>query len=74
MQLRVIPYSSLGNENGILLGIKARKVIIKKDNENILKENVVIGIYDGKIDKDSKYQGLIGVNLLEGEVIENEFV
>lgn len=74
LQLRVIPYSSLGNENGILLGIKARKVIIKKDNENILKENVVIGIYDGKIDKDSKYQGLIGVNLLEGEVIENEFV
>lgn len=73
-KLRVIPYSSLGNENGILLGIKAKKVIIRKDNENILKENVVIGIYDGKIDKSSKYQGLIGANLLEGEVIENEFV
>jgi stage II sporulation protein GA (sporulation sigma-E factor processing peptidase) len=74
IQLRIIPYSSIGNENGILLGIKAKKVIIKKENENILKENVVIGIYDGKIDKASKYQGLIGANLLEGEVIEGEFV
>lgn len=74
MKLRIIPYSSLGNENGILLGIKVNKVIIKKENENILKENVVLGIYDGKIDKTSKYQGLIGANLLEGEVIENELV
>ena len=69
-KIRLIPYNSIGNQNGVMLGIKADKVIIKQKNDKeIINKNVVIGLYDKKINKD--YSALIGIELLEGEN-ENE--
>ena len=42
-KLRVIPYSSLGKQNGMLLGIKADEV---KVEDETIKNNVIIGIYN----------------------------
>ena len=44
-KLKVIPYSSLGKQNGMLLGIKAEKVVIHKEQE-IVKKDIIIGIYN----------------------------
>lgn len=69
-KIRLIPYNSIGNQNGVMLGIKADKVIIEQKNDKeIINKNVVIGLYDKKINKD--YSALIGIELLEGEN-ENE--
>ena len=62
-KLRVIPYSSLGKQNGMLLGIKADKVKIEKEEENIRK-NVIIGIYNKALTKRGEYNGLIGIELI----------
>ena len=63
-RLKVIPFSSLGKQNGMLLGIKADNLkIIQNDiTKNI--DKVVIGIYNKSLTKRGEYQALIGIDLL----------
>lgn len=72
-KIRIVPFMSLGKENGMLVGIKIDKIKIKTEDTKIEKENVIAGIYDKKLTKDNKYNALIGLNILEGEH-ENELV
>lgn len=63
-KLKFIPYSSLGKQNGILLGIKADYIkVIQNENEEIIN-NVIIGIYNKSLTKRGEYRSLIGVELL----------
>jgi stage II sporulation protein GA (sporulation sigma-E factor processing peptidase) len=70
--IRLIPFSSLGNENGVLFGFKPDYVKIYADEEKMQK-NVIVGVYNGKLTKTNLYSGLIGLNLLEGES-KHEFI
>jgi hypothetical protein len=70
--IRLIPFSSLGNENGVLFGFKPDYIKIYADEEKIQK-NVVVGVFNGKLTKTNLYSGLIGLNLLEGES-KHEFI
>ncbi len=63
-KLKWIPYSSLGKQNGMLVGIKADKAIVEKDDQVIEHDNVIIGIYNKSLTKRGEYRGLIGVELL----------
>ena len=63
-RLKVIPFSSLGKQNGMLLGIKAEEVMIKKEEENKIKENIIIGIYDKSLTKRGEYRALVGIELM----------
>ena len=63
-KIRLIPFNSLGKENGMLIGIKVEKIKITfKEKEEYIKD-VIIGIYNKKITRESKYNGLIGLDLL----------
>lgn len=62
-QLKLIPYSSLGKQNGILVGIKADEIEIIREEKSIHK-NVVIGIYEKSLTKRGEYRGLIGMELI----------
>ena len=62
-KFRLIPFSSLGNESGLLLGFKPDYIRIYKDNET-LRNDIVIGIYNGKLSKNNLYTSLIGLNIL----------
>lgn len=64
-KFRVIPFSSLGKQNGMLLGIKADKVIISFEEEEISINNSIIGIYDEHLTKNGNYTALVGLDLLE---------
>lgn len=66
-KVRMVPFMSIGKENGMLLGIRMDKVKIETENINMEKQNVIIGVYNNKLTKDNKYNALIGLNLLEGE-------
>lgn len=63
-KLKLIPFSSLGNENGLLLGFCPDYIKIYKD-EGILRNDVIIGIYNGKLTKNNLYTSLIGLNILK---------
>lgn len=62
-KIRMIPFKSLGKDDGLLLGIKIDKVNIEyQDMEHTLK-NVIIGIYNGKLSRSGKYTGLVGLDI-----------
>ena len=63
-KLKLIPYSSLGRQNGMLLGIKADEVEIIKEDESIKKDNIIIGIYNKSLTKRGEYRALIGIELI----------
>jgi len=68
-KIRIIPFSSLGKENGLLIGIKAKRIFINYKEEIIEVKNVIIGIYNGNLSKSHKYSALIGLGLLEENLI-----
>lgn len=72
-RLRVIPFKSLGTENGLLLGIKSDSVIIRRENNEILINDAIVGIYEYKLSRKGQYSALIGLDVIEGGNI-NEFV
>ena len=73
IKMRLIPFKSIGKQNGMLLGIKPEyiKLTTFDEKERIIK-NVILGIYDKKISKN--YSALIGMELLEEGGNENERV
>lgn len=65
-KFRVIPFNSLGKQNGLLLGIKADKIIVDYDENKIEHNNIIIGVYEKKLCKNDSYKALIGLDLLDG--------
>lgn len=62
-KFKVIPFSSLGNENGLLIGFKPDYIKIF-DEEECVRDDVMIGIYNGKLCKSNLYTSLIGLDIL----------
>ena len=63
-KLKLIPFSSLGKEHGMLLGIKPEYIDIIKDDEDEQEikhvDNIIIGIYNKSLTKRGEYRALIG--------------
>lgn len=60
----MIPYSSLGKQNGMLIGIKADELIVRQDDNEEKKRDVIIGIYNKSLTKRGEYRALIGIDLI----------
>ena len=63
-RLRCIPFSSLGKENGMLVGIKISEIVVKSEDEEKKTPNIIIGIYGRSLTKNGEYRALVGVDLL----------
>lgn len=72
-RFRVIPFNSLGKQNGLLLGIKADKIIINYDENKIENKNIILGIYEKKLCKNDSYKALLGLDLLDRSDKKNEY-
>ena len=64
-KFRMIPFSSLGTQNGLLLGIKVDKVEVFFDENKETVENVIVAIYDKNLSKNGEYAALLGLNIIE---------
>ena len=63
-KLKIIPFSSLGKQNGMLIGIKAEYVEIENEEKSVKRENVIIGIYNKSLTNRGEYRALIGIELI----------
>lgn len=67
----IIPFSTIGKNNGIIIGFRPDYIKIHTDEGEKIRKKVIVGIYNNKITKNGIYSGLIGLNLLnEGEQYE----
>jgi stage II sporulation protein GA (sporulation sigma-E factor processing peptidase) len=63
-RLRVIPFSSIGKKNGLLIGLRSDQVIIKSQKGEKLLKDQVIALYKDRLSKDSDYQFLLPASIL----------
>lgn len=67
-RFRVIPYHSVGKENGILCGYEMDRLIIDTDERKVIIEKPMIGISDVPVGSRETYQMILQPELLrEGE-------
>jgi len=67
-RLRLIPFNSLGNDRGILLGIKPDRVEFVKDSRVRKVEKVVIGIHGRRFDAGEEYNAIINPSLIDRSI------
>ena len=63
-RLKIIPFASLGKQNGMLVGIKISEIVVKSEDEEKKTPNIIIGIYGRSLTKNGEYRALVGVDLL----------
>ncbi len=61
---RVIPYRSVGNEHGILEGIVVERMMIQKEEGEIVKREAVVALYKGKLSRDGTFQMILNHKLI----------
>lgn len=65
-RLRLIPFSSIGRKNGMLLGVRADEVVLNIGSKDIMHKNAVVGIYREQLNPQGNYQLLIPADMVEG--------
>jgi stage II sporulation protein GA (sporulation sigma-E factor processing peptidase) len=73
-RFRIIPFSSVGKQNGLMLGFKADQIEIEKEEDMQVRKDIIIGIFNQKLSKDKRYSALIGLDLLEERGENNELI
>ncbi len=63
-RFRVIPFKSLGKDNGMLLGFKPDEVQFIENNNTQNIKNIIIGIYNKKLSASGEYSALIHPDIL----------
>lgn len=63
-KIKIIPFSSLGNDNGLLIGFKPDYIKVYGEEE-IVRNDIIVGIYNGKLTQNDMYTSLIGLNIFE---------
>ena len=64
-RLRIIPFTSVGKQNGMMLGIKVDEIKIITDIDEIINTNAIVCVYEKEFSKRGKYFGIMGMDLLE---------
>ena len=63
-KIRLIPFSALGTESGLLLGIKPENFYINYQGKILENKNIIVGIYNKKISRNNKYNALVGLDII----------
>jgi len=63
-RVRILPFSDLGQEHGMLVGFRPDKVEILYNNKNISRQNILLALTDHKLDENDSYQALVNPRIL----------
>ncbi|QZY57161.1 sigma-E processing peptidase SpoIIGA [Crassaminicella profunda] len=64
-RFRVIPFKSLGKENGMLMGFKPDRVQVKDEKDLKCIKNIVVGVYTKKLSRNGDYAALLHPDILK---------
>jgi len=63
-RLRLIPFASLGNQHGMLIGFKPDKVKIRDGDKVYVNSEVIVAIYHRRLCSQGTYQALVHPEML----------
>ena len=63
-RVRLIPFSSLGRENGLLVGFKPDSATICDNEQEKKLTNVIVGVYGRPLSKDRSFHALLNPEIL----------
>ena len=63
-RIRIIPFKSIGNANGMLVGFRPDAVIISTEKGEIKLQKVIVGMQKLKLCNDGMYQALLSSDML----------
>lgn len=64
-RFRVIPFTSLGKENGLLIGFKPDRIDIYSEGIQVSTKDVIIGVYRQQLSPEGCYRALLHPDLLD---------
>lgn len=64
-RLRLIPFSSIGQKSGMMVGFRCDEILIDPDQTQMLYQNLVVAIYLDKLAHEDDYQLLIPSEILQ---------
>ncbi|MEN6462053.1 MAG: sigma-E processing peptidase SpoIIGA [Syntrophomonas sp.] len=64
-RLRLIPFSSIGRKNGLLIGVRADEIEVDAGKRSFFHKNMVVGIYRDSLTANGDYQLLIPSEILK---------
>ncbi len=65
-RFRLIPFSSLGSPNGMLIGFKPDEIGIVEDDEKKDINDIIVGIYNNRLSKNQEYRALLHPEIIGG--------
>lgn len=63
-RFRLIPFTSLGRENGMLIGFRPDYIEIEEENRRKGIRDVIVGIYNRALSRNEKYKALLNPELI----------
>ena len=66
--LKLIPFCSVGKENGMLLGFRPDRASLEENEREIPLSKVIVGLYAGRLSTDRHYGALLSPEMMEDEV------
>lgn len=64
-RLRLIPYNSVGRNNGIMVGLQPDWIELTTQEGTIRHQNFILGLLNKPLNKEGKYQALIPPEVME---------
>ena len=65
-RFRVIPFSSLGRDNGLLIGFRPDRIEVWNGTKSVCTGNVIVGVYHRELSPEGTYRALLHPEVLDG--------
>jgi stage II sporulation protein GA (sporulation sigma-E factor processing peptidase) len=65
-RFRIIPFTSLGKENGLLIGFRPDRIEVINGSSIVCTRNVIVGIYSKTLNSEGEYRALMHPDILGG--------
>ncbi len=63
-RFRLLPFNSLGKDNGLLVGFRPDQLVVKYEQEEVVNQNVIVGFYQQKLSAEGNFCALIPPTVL----------
>ncbi|KKM12264.1 hypothetical protein SY88_03625 [Clostridiales bacterium PH28_bin88] len=64
-RVRMIPFTSIGRNKGMLLGLRPDEIIVVTEDKPVRVRDVVVGVYHKRLSQDGGYRALLHPDILQ---------